>query len=178
MCGIHNYLCALQVSKANFGQLITLSPFKAYWSRDAPTGLTFNNCTFGPHCIYVFCIYLRTNSDLCHLHHKLTGFYDREEKCLLRGTNWVFEPKQSAVRTIKGCSIISQIGKVCSAKLSVYFKRVLPGICTTLGFIFANCKHNLSETSCSHNGHNTNYIFRNVTAYCLSESFISFLETY
>ena len=26
------------------------------------------------HCIYVFCIYLRTNSDLCHLQHKLTSF--------------------------------------------------------------------------------------------------------
>ena len=36
-----------------------------------------------------FCIYLRTNSDLCHLHHKLIGFYNRDEKCLLRGTNWV-----------------------------------------------------------------------------------------
>ena len=63
---------------------------KAYWLRDAPTGLTFNNCTFCPHCIYVFCIYLRTNSDLSHLQHKLTGFYNRDEKCLLRGTNWVF----------------------------------------------------------------------------------------
>ena len=28
--------------------------------------LTFNNCALCPHCIYVFCIYLRTNSDLCH----------------------------------------------------------------------------------------------------------------
>ena len=26
---------------------------------------------------WVFCIYLRTNSDLCHLQHKLTGFYNR-----------------------------------------------------------------------------------------------------
>ena len=43
------------------------------------------------HCIYVFCIYLRTNSDLGHLHHKLIGFYNRDEKCLLRGTNWVFK---------------------------------------------------------------------------------------
>jgi hypothetical protein len=34
--------------------------------------------------------YMRTNSDLCHLNHKLIGFYNREEKCLLRGTNWVF----------------------------------------------------------------------------------------
>ena len=47
--------------------------------------LTFNNCTLCPHCIYVFCIYLRTNSDLCHLHHKLMGFYNRDEKCLLSG---------------------------------------------------------------------------------------------
>ena len=37
------------------------------------------------------CIYLRTNSDLTHLQHKLIGFYNRDEKCLLRGTNWVFK---------------------------------------------------------------------------------------
>ena len=43
------------------------------------------------HCIYVFYIYLRTNSDMCHLQHKLIGFYNRDEKCLLRGTNWVFK---------------------------------------------------------------------------------------
>ena len=53
--------------------------------------LTFKNCTLYPHCIYVFCIYLRTNSDLCHLHPKLIGFYNRDERCLLRGTNWVFK---------------------------------------------------------------------------------------
>jgi len=59
-----------------------------------PTGYVrhpFNNWTFCPHCIYVFCIYLRTNSDLCRLQHKLIGFYDRVEKCLLRGTDWVFK---------------------------------------------------------------------------------------
>jgi hypothetical protein len=28
---------------------------------------------------------------LCHLQHKLIGFYNLEEKCLLRGTNWVFK---------------------------------------------------------------------------------------
>ena len=39
------------------------------------TSLTFNNCTFCPYCSYVFCVYLRTNSDLCHLQHKLIGFY-------------------------------------------------------------------------------------------------------
>jgi len=39
----------------------------------------------------MFCIYLRTNSKLCHLHDKLTGFYNRVEKCLLRGKNWGFK---------------------------------------------------------------------------------------
>ena len=38
--------------------------------------------------LYVFCIYLRTNSDLCHLQHKLIGFYNRVEKCLLCGTKF------------------------------------------------------------------------------------------
>jgi len=38
------------------------------------------NFTFCLHCIYVFCIYLRTNSDLCHLQHKLIGFYNQDEK--------------------------------------------------------------------------------------------------
>ena len=38
-----------------------------------------------------FCIYLRTNSDLCHLQHKLIGFYNPDEKCLQRGTDWVFK---------------------------------------------------------------------------------------
>ena len=66
-------------------------PFKAYWLRDAPTSLTFNNCRLCTQCIYVFCIYLRTNSDLCHLQQKLIGFYNRDEKCLLRGTVWVFK---------------------------------------------------------------------------------------
>jgi len=64
---------------------------RAYRLREASTGLTFNICTFCPHCIYVFCIYLRTNSDLCHLQHKLIGFYNRDEKCLQRGAEWVFK---------------------------------------------------------------------------------------
>jgi len=44
----------------------------------------------------MFCIYLRTNSDLCHLRHKLIGFYNRDEMCSLRCTNWVF--KYSSLR--------------------------------------------------------------------------------
>ena len=46
----------------------------------------------------MFCIYLRTNSDLCHLQHKLISFYNRDEKCLQRGTDWVF--KYSGLRFV------------------------------------------------------------------------------
>jgi len=55
------------------------------------TRLTFNICTFFTNCIYVFGIYLRANSDLCHLLRKLIGFCNRDEKCLQRGTDWVFK---------------------------------------------------------------------------------------
>jgi len=34
--------------------------------------------------------YLRTNSDLCYIQHKLIGFYNTDEKCLQRGTDWAF----------------------------------------------------------------------------------------
>jgi hypothetical protein len=61
----------------------------------------FNSCTLCSYCIYVFCICLRTNSDLCHLHKKLIGFYNLDEKCLQRGTDWVFKLKQSARRLLK-----------------------------------------------------------------------------
>jgi ferredoxin len=64
---------------------IQQQPFKAYRLRDAPTSLTFNNCTLCPYCIYVFPVYL---SDMCHLQHKLIGFYNRYENCLQRGTDW------------------------------------------------------------------------------------------
>ena len=47
--------------------------------------------TFCPHCVNVFCIYLRTNSDFCPVQNTLIGFYNRDEKCLQRGTNCVFK---------------------------------------------------------------------------------------
>ena len=68
-----------------------LDSFKSYWLRDEPIGLKFNNSKLGSRCINVFCIYLKTNSDFCHLKRKLIGFYNRDKKCLQRGTNWVFK---------------------------------------------------------------------------------------
>jgi len=52
----------------------------------------------------VFCTYLRKNGDLCHLQHKLIGFYNRDEECLQRGTDWVF--KYSGLRFVfKGVKV-------------------------------------------------------------------------
>jgi hypothetical protein len=42
--------------------------------------------------------YLRTNSDFCHLQHKLVDFSNRDEKCLQRGTDWGF--KYSGLRFV------------------------------------------------------------------------------
>jgi len=48
--------------------------------------------------LYLGILYLSQNGDLCHLHHKLNGFYNRDEKCLLRGTDWIF--KYSSLRFV------------------------------------------------------------------------------
>ena len=82
-------LCHLQQKLIGFynRDLTLYSPLVAICT----ASITFNNCTLCPHCIYVFCIYLRTNIDLCHLQHKMIGFYNRDEKCLQRGTDWVFK---------------------------------------------------------------------------------------
>ena len=59
----------------------------------------------------MFCIYLRTNSDLCHLQHKLIDFYNPDEKCLQRGADWVF--KYSGLRLVcKGVTNIT-VEKFC-----------------------------------------------------------------
>ena len=56
-----------------------------------PAALTFSNSTLCPHsCIYVFCVDLRTDSDYFPIQHLLTGLYNRDRVCLLRGTDWVF----------------------------------------------------------------------------------------
>ena len=42
--------------------------------------------------LYLRVLYLSENKQwFVHLQHKLIGFYNRDEKCLLRGTNWVFK---------------------------------------------------------------------------------------
>ena len=70
----------------------------------------------------MFCIYLRTNSDLCHLQHKLIGFYNRDEKCLLRSTNWVF--KESSLRFV--FNLLKPTGHVMHQQFKVQQLYVLP----------------------------------------------------
>jgi hypothetical protein len=79
------------LNKFNFGYRfgVLYYPFKAYVMHQRFN--TQHLYVLLTHRIYVFCIYLRTNSDLCHLHNKLIVFYNRDEKCLLRGTTWVFK---------------------------------------------------------------------------------------
>jgi len=83
--------------------------------------LTFNNCTICPQYIYGVCVYL--NSDLCHLKHKLVGFYYCDEKCLQRGTDWVFKysglrfvfkrlNRRNAIRVLKFNNYFTQISPI------------------------------------------------------------------
>jgi hypothetical protein len=73
--------------------------------------LTFNTCRLCPHCIYVFCTFLRTNSELCHVLRKPIGFYNRDKTCLQRGTDWVFK-YSSLCFVFKGLNKTSQIGRI------------------------------------------------------------------
>ena len=57
----------------------------------------------------MFCIYLRTNSDLCHLQHKLIGFYNRDEKCLQRGTGWGLNKAVCASSTADNLKTIDKL---------------------------------------------------------------------
>ena len=41
-------------------------------------------------CLCVLYLSEKKNSDLCYLQHKLIGFYNPDEKCLQRGTDWGF----------------------------------------------------------------------------------------
>jgi hypothetical protein len=40
-------------------------------------------------CLFV--LYLSENRQRLVSHHKLIGFYNRDEKCLQRGTDWAFK---------------------------------------------------------------------------------------
>jgi hypothetical protein len=81
-----------------FVQVVTLNLYKLSVNLLQPTGCGmqlqvehFHKCTLCPHRVYVFCVCLRTNSDLYHLQYILIVVYNRDEKFLQRGTDWVFK---------------------------------------------------------------------------------------
>ena len=41
--------------------------------------------------LYLCVLYLSQNKQWLVSQNKLIGFYNQDEKCLLRGTNWVFK---------------------------------------------------------------------------------------
>ena len=91
----HNYFGGVKIqsedSLPTFLRILMYEPHKAWLLLYVPPGLTFKNSKFCSHFMYVFCMDLRTNRDLCHLQQKLIDFYNRDEKCLQRRTDWVFK---------------------------------------------------------------------------------------
>jgi hypothetical protein len=62
---------------------------------------------------------------LCHLQHKLIGFYNRDEKCLQRGTDWVF--KYSGLRFVfKGLSNVGHGWVTPMVSLDFFIDIILP----------------------------------------------------
>jgi hypothetical protein len=60
---------------------------------------------------------------LCHLQHKLIGFYNRDEKCLLRGTDWAF--KQSGLRLVFKELININFLDIFEKNDQIYFTKIL-----------------------------------------------------
>ena len=79
-------------------ELFLNEPSKAQWSLYVPHSGHYMYRQFNiqqlyvlpTQCIYVFCVDLRINSDYFPIQNQLTGFYNRDRECLLRGTDWMF----------------------------------------------------------------------------------------
>jgi len=67
----------------------------------------------------VFCIYLRTNSDLCHSQHKLIGFYNRDENCLLTPWCRVLLEKLTGLQLVKKFPAFHRTRRFITALTSV-----------------------------------------------------------
>jgi hypothetical protein len=88
------------------------------------------------HIAFMFCIYLRTNNDLYHLNPQLVSFYNRDEKCLQRGTEWVF--KYSSLRFVcKRLRNKMRGTRVCSI--------IFVAQCSSVGQLQKNCTSRKTE---------------------------------
>ena len=51
----------------------------------------FSRIVHSANTVFMCFVFISEKSSyFCLIQHKMFGFYDRDEKCLLRGTNWVF----------------------------------------------------------------------------------------
>ena len=85
----------------------------------------------------MFCVDLRTNSDFFCIQHYLIGLYNRDEKCFLRGTHWVFKLEgyrivligliQFCIRILTYLTILPSLEVLSAVKqpVSVYHIQVL-----------------------------------------------------
>jgi hypothetical protein len=77
----------LACTKLFLSPTLTFQSLPVTWSTNS---LTFSNCISAQAVFMCWHLSLK-NIDLCHLQHKIIGFYNREEKCLQRGTDRVFK---------------------------------------------------------------------------------------
>ena len=72
--------------------VVSCNKFVIQRCKDKPLNVqtvSFNTQQF--HIVHLSVCFVSQNSDVCPIQHKLTGFYNRDEKCLQRGTDWVFK---------------------------------------------------------------------------------------
>ena len=55
------------------------------------TSINIKNTTFFPKNIYIFCTFLRKIFEVFPNEPSTAGFYNPDEKCLQRGTDWIFK---------------------------------------------------------------------------------------
>ena len=72
--------------------------------------------------LYLCVLDLSENSNLCHLQHKLIGFYNRDERCLQRGTDGVF--KYSSLRFV--FNLLKPTGHVMHQQFNIQQLYALP----------------------------------------------------
>jgi len=129
-----------------------------------------------PHCIYVFCIFVRKNSDLYQLYHKLIGFYNRDKKCLQRGTNWDFKLSSLSL-VFKGLIVSLHTGLL---SFQFYIIVCISGLQHTATynsgkFLHSCARANRPKSRPGHlNKHNAS-IFRGFHRYLLSLNLLDFL---
>jgi len=71
----------------------------AQWSLYLPP--RYKSYVLPTHWIYVFCADPRTNSDYFSIQHKLTGFYNKDGVCSLRGTDCIFSYNSGESEVLK-----------------------------------------------------------------------------